>query len=98
MLPSKLCGIGQCLRVSLLSRERAANLPQDKVRMLSEGLEVAMDILHQGSKSGPLMVVRDLSSRPAPEPFDPIGIGVVGRRINDPQVIGQLGHHLTHQS
>ena|SRR5215831_7865433 len=97
MLPSKLCGIGQCLRAYLLSRERAANLPQDKVRMLPEGLEVAMDILQQGRKGGPLMVVRDLSSRPAPEPFDPIGVRVVGGRINDPQVVVQLGHHLTHQ-
>jgi hypothetical protein len=57
--------------------------------MLPEGLEVAMDILQQDSKGGPLMVVRDLPSRPAPEPFDPIGVRVVGRRINDPQVVVQ---------
>jgi hypothetical protein len=97
MLPSNLCGIGQCLRADLLSRKRAANLPPNKVRMLPEGLEVDLDILQQGRQGGPLMVVRDLSSRPAPAPCDPMGVGIVGRRGNDPQGVLPLLQPLAHQ-
>lgn len=65
--------------------------------MLPQGLEVRMDILQQCSKGGPLMVLGDLSSRPAPEPLDPVGVGIIGWRVNDPQVVLQLGEHLAHQ-
>jgi hypothetical protein len=43
------------------------------------------------------MVVRDLPARPAPEPLDPIGVRLVGGRVNHPQVVLQLSQHLAHQ-
>ena len=55
-----------------------------------------MDILQQGGKGGPLMVKSDSPSRPAPEPRDPVGVGIVGRRVNAPQVLMPLGQHLAH--
>jgi hypothetical protein len=97
MLPSKSCGIGQCLRVAPLSRKWAANLLEDKVRMLPQSLKVDMNILQQCRKGIPLMVVGDFSPRPAPEPFDPISVGVIGRRVDQPQVVEQLSQHLAHQ-
>ena len=97
MLPTKSCGIGQCLSIYLLSCKRAANVPQDELRMLLQGVEVDLDILQQGSKGSSLMVVSHLSARPTPEPFNAIGVRVVGRRINDPQVVTQLGQQLAHQ-
>jgi hypothetical protein len=42
------------LSVYLLNGKRATNLPQDKVRMLRQGVEVDIDILQQGCKGGPL--------------------------------------------
>ena len=65
--------------------------------MLPQGLEVLLDIPQQCGKGGPLMVMRDLPSRPAPEPLDPVGVGIIGGRVNEPQVILQLGEHLAHQ-
>src|SRR5687768_17350354 len=65
--------------------------------MLPQSLEVDMNILQQCSNSVPLMVVGDFPSRPAPEPFNPIGVGVIGRRVDQPQVVAQLGQHLAHQ-
>ena len=65
--------------------------------MLPQGLKVDMNIFQQCSKSIPLMVVGDFPPRPAPEPFDPIGVGVIGRRVDQPQVVAQLGQHLAHQ-
>ena len=46
--------------------------------MLLQGLEVALDILHQSGKGITLMVVRDFPSRPPPEPLDPVRVRVVG--------------------
>ena len=65
--------------------------------MLSQGLEVLMDILQQCGKGGPLMVMGDLAARPAPEPLDPVGVLIVGWRVNKPQVVRQLGQHLAYQ-
>lgn len=65
--------------------------------MLPQGLEVLMDILQQCGKGGPLMVMGDLAARPAPEPLDPVGVRIVGWRVNKPQVVRQLGQHLAYQ-
>ena len=97
MLPNRLCGISQCLRASLLRRKRTPNLPKHKLWMLPQGLEMRMDILQQCGKGGPLMVMGNLTSRPAPEPLDPVGVGIIGWRVNDPQVVMQLGEHLAYQ-
>ena len=56
-----------------------------------------MDILQQRGKGGPLMIMSDFPPRPAPEPLDPVGVGIVGGRVNEPQVVMQLGQHLAHQ-
>lgn len=65
--------------------------------MLSQGLAVLMDILQQCGQGSPLMVRGDLPSRPAPEPLDPVGVGIIGWRVNDPQVVLPLGEPLAHQ-
>ena len=65
--------------------------------MLSQGLAVLMDILQQCGQGSPLMVRGDLPSRPAPEPLDPVGVRIIGWRVNDPQVVLPLGEPLAHQ-
>src|SRR5262245_20970375 len=65
--------------------------------MLPQGLAVLLDILQQCGKGGPLMVMGDLAARPAPEPLDPVGVRIVGWRVNKPQVVRQLGQHLAYQ-
>ena len=51
-----------------------------------------------GGKGRPLMIMGDLPARPAPEPLDPIGLGVIRGRVDDPQMVVQLGQHLAHQT
>jgi len=76
---------------------RTANLSQDKVWTLHQGPEVHMDILQQGGKGGPLMMMGNFPSRPAPDPRDPIGVKVRGGGKDKPQLLVQLGPHLAHQ-
>src|ERR671932_216816 len=97
MLPTKLCGIRQWSGYCHLIGKRTPNLPENKLWMLPQGLEMHMDILQKCGKGGPLMVMGDFPSRPAPEPLDPIGVRIVGRRVNQPQMVRQLGQHLAHQ-
>ena len=52
--------------------------------MLPQGLKVCLDILQQGGKGGPLMIMGNFPARPAPEPLDPVGLRIVGRRVNSP--------------
>jgi hypothetical protein len=66
--------------------------------MLPQGLEMRMNILQQCGKGGSLMVMGDFPSRPAPEPLDPVGVGIVGQHVNEPQVVMQLGQHLAHRA
>ena len=60
--------------------------------MLPQGLDVRTAILQQCGKGGSLMIMGDFPARPAPEPLDPIGVGIVGRGVNDAQMA--LGYPL----
>ena len=65
--------------------------------MLPQGLDVLLHILQQGGQGRPLMVRGNVPARPAPEPLDSLSVGIVGRRIHDPQGVLQRGPHLAHQ-
>src|SRR5262245_37112349 len=56
-----------------------------------------MDSLQQCSQGRPLMIMGDLSMCPAPQPLDPIGVRVVGRGIEQPQVLVPLRQRLADQ-
>jgi len=98
MLPYRLCGPCPCWILWRLIAKRAPQVPQDKGRLVCQGLEVHLDILHQRGKGLPMMIVRHLTSRPAPEPLDPIGVWIIGGRLYESQMVLQLGQHLTHQA
>ena len=52
------------------------------------------NILQEGDKRGALVIMRHLPPRPAPEPLNPVGVGIIGGCINQPQMVVQLGEHL----
>ena len=59
----------------------------------SQGECLKMD-LHSGDQefeSSPLMSMGDHPSRDAPEPFNTVGIGIIGRRRDEIQLLLQLG-------
>jgi hypothetical protein len=65
--------------------------------MLAQDLKVLLDILRQGDKSCPLMSMGDCAARPAPEPFDAVGVRGICGCADDPQMVLQLGQRLAYQ-
>ena len=72
-------------------------MPQFQCWLLRQGLKMALDVLQQGTKRGPLVIVGHLPPRPAPEPLDPVGVRIIGRCIDEAEMLGQLRQHLAHQ-
>ncbi len=67
------------------------------IRSAGERLKVRFDISQQCFKVFALMVMRDDAARDAPEPFNAIGIRVVGRRIDQRELIREFGQHAAHE-
>ena len=52
-----------------------------------ECLKMGVYIRKQEVEIATLMIMRDHSSRDAPEPFNAVSIGIIGRRINEIQLL-----------
>jgi len=65
--------------------------------MLPQSWEVRIHIRQQCGKGGPLMILGDFPARPAPEPLDPVRVGIIGRRVNDLQVVLPPSQHPPHE-
>ena len=57
------------------------------IRGAGKRLKVRSGISEQRLKVSPMMIMRDDPARDAPEPLDAIGIWVVGRRVDERQLI-----------
>src|SRR5436305_9600421 len=64
---------------------------------LAECLKMGLHIRKQEVELAALMIMRDHSSRDAPEPFNAVGTGIIGRRIDEIQLLFELSEHATHQ-
>ena len=91
MLPSDLCG--QSLRLSsrLIWRKWTADMTEHLFGSQGERLKMGLHIRDQECEIASLMSMRDHPSRDAPEPFNAVGIGIIGRSINQIQLLLQLG-------
>jgi len=65
----------------LVGRKRTADMAEHVSRSLGECLKMGLHVREQKIKMAALMVMRDHSSRDATEPFNTVGIGIMGRRI-----------------
>ena len=54
---------------------------------LGECLKMGLHIRKQKVELAALMSMRDHSSRDAPEPFNAVGIGIIGRRIDEIELL-----------
>ena len=64
---------------------------------LCECLKMSLHIRKQECEIAAVMIVCHDPSRDAPEPFDAVGIGIIGGRIDQIQVLLQLGEYAAHE-
>ena len=64
---------------------------------LGENPKMVLHIREQELEISALMIMRHDPSRDTPEPFNAVGIGIIGRRIDQVQVLLQLDEHAAHQ-
>jgi len=75
-----------------LSRGKwTANMTKDLGRGLDECLEMLIHIGEQQLEGATMMIMRHGPPRDTPEPFDAVGIWIIGRRIDQVQVLFQFG-------
>jgi len=67
------------------------------VRSAGERLEVRSGISQQRFEVSALMIMRDDAAADAPEPLNAIRIRVIGRRVDQRQLIGEFGQHAAHE-
>ena len=67
---------------SLLVRcKRAADMTKDLGRRPSQCLKMRLQIREQKVKRATMMIMRDHPPRDAPEPFNAVGVRIIGRSI-----------------
>jgi hypothetical protein len=72
-------------------------MTKDLVRSPSESLKMLLQIREQQLKRAAMMIMRDHPSRDAPEPFNAVGVGIIGRGIHQAQMLAQFGKHAAHE-
>src|ERR1039457_1589223 len=97
MLPSDLCGQSLWQSSRLIWRKRTADMTEHIFGSQGERLKMGLDIGDQECEISPLMIMRDHPSRDAPEPFDAVRIGIIGRGIDQIELLLELGEHAAHQ-
>ena len=75
----------------ILWGKRTANMPKDLAGSAGQRLKMLLHIPEELLERATVMIVRHDSSRDAPEPFDAVGIRVIGGGIHQIQVILEFG-------
>jgi hypothetical protein len=91
MLPTCSCGQSLGLRSNFIWRKRTADMTKHIFGSQGECLKMDLHIGDQEFESSPLMSMGDHPSRDAPEPFNTVGIGIIGRRRDEIQLLLHLG-------
>jgi hypothetical protein len=94
-----LCGLseGERSTLILIGRKWTPDMAQDLSRSLGECLEMLLYIREQQLKRVALMIMGHDPSRDTPEPFNAVGVGIIGRRIDQVQVLFQFSEHTAHE-
>src|SRR5450755_2874187 len=91
MLPSDSCGQSLWQNCSLNWRKRTADMTEHICGNQGERPKMGLHIGDQELEVMPLMIMRDHASRDTPEPFNAVGVGIIGRSIDQIQLLLQLG-------
>ncbi len=77
--------------------KRTPDMPKDRYGSLGQRLKMLLQIGKQKLKSTPVMIMRHDSSRDTPEPFNAVGVRIIGGRVHQVQMLFQFGEHAAHQ-
>src|SRR6266566_1850439 len=89
--------MGKWQRSLLVGCKRATNMPKDLGWSPSQCLKMRLQIREQKLERAAMMIMRDNSSRDAPEPFNTVGVRIIGRDIHQAQMLFQFGQHAAHE-
>jgi hypothetical protein len=81
----------------LLGCKWTTDMAKDLSRGLGQCLEMLLHIREQQLESVAMMIMRHDPSRDAPEPFNAVSVRIIGRRIDQVQMLFQLGEHTAHE-
>ena len=73
------------------------DMPKDLRGSLGQRLKMLLQIGEQQLKSAPVMIMRHDPSRDTPEPFNAVGVRIIGRCIHQVQMLFQFGEHAAHE-
>jgi len=77
--------------------KRTADMTKHLCGSLYECLKMSLHIREQECEIAAVMIMCHDPSRDAPEPFDAVGIGIIGGRIDQVQALLQFGEHTAHE-
>ena len=72
-------------------------MPKDLCGSLGQRLKMLLYIREQQLKCASVMIMRHDPSRDTPEPFNAVGVRIIGRRIDQVQMLLQFGEHAAHK-
>ena len=72
-------------------------MPQDCCRSLGQCLKMRLEVFEQKVERVAMMVMRDHPPRDTPEPFDAVSVRIIGRSINQVQMLLQFGKHAAYK-
>src|SRR5437588_7372088 len=81
----------------LIWSKRTADMTKDLCGSFTQRLKMLLHIREEQFESAPVMIMGHDSSRDAPEPFDAVGIRIIGRSIHQIQLILKLAEQAAHE-
>ena len=81
----------------LVWSKRTADMSKDLCGSLRQRLKMLLHIREEQFESAAVMIMSHDSSRDAPEPFDAVGIRIIGRRIHQIQLVLTLAEQASHE-
>src|SRR5260370_1176090 len=84
-------------RSLLIGSKRAADMTKNLGRCASQCLKVRLQIREQKLERAAMMIRRDTPPRDAPEPFNTVSVRIIGRGINQVQMLFQFDKHAAHE-
>ena len=77
--------------------KRTPDMSKDLCGSLGQRLKMLLHIREQQLESTPVMMMSHDPSRDAPEPFNAIGVRIIGWRLHQAQMLFQFDEHAAHE-
>ena len=81
----------------LIWSKRTADMTKDLCRSLNQRLKMLLHIREQQLERAAMMMMSHDPSRDAPEPFNAIGVRIIGWRLHQAQMLFQFDEHAAHE-